>query len=774
MALIVLIAGCSSDSSDITPPPPQEGPPLTSGNVVVNRSSALLTRIGQSQQLTARTADGSGATVNAAVVWSSSAPDQVTVDATGRVLARAIGSAQIFATSGGVRSAPVFVVVAEPQPGALIVNDAQVLSITPPTGLAPGEVPGIGTRYEVRLTGITTPPSPGTVVLGAENATVAGKVVSTRNESGALVVTLALAPLRELLARYDIDFSIDLSAFPGVFDLTSPGSAAANASQAARPRLQSTLPVANFIQPFSALNCDASLAPVLASRTVQLAPTGDLRLDLVETPGHTRRAVVGSYKLEGTVALKLNAGFIISGKCLAQVLIRIPIGGPLALGIMPGVRVGVGVSLGGQIAVTAGELSLTGAFGTQIELGWECGGATADCRALESITPIRELKPKYEVFNPVTGMRVQLSGQVYVLVGLDAVFFTAFTLGVLEARVGPVQSVDLGFEDDQALNPNYASKYDLKLEAVVEPGSGLQALLDFLVGNGHLTFQAKASTVLSESPKGTFTASKPVVGLSGETVELKVDLTNTNYFLIGYNVKRVELWRKKATEETFTHFWTINVSASNQSIFTHTWTPTTDDLGPNEFVAFVQTEFPVPDLEVAENSMQKVVVNCFSAAPRVSAAVVGEANTCSDTWVGTATFVLPGELRVTANVTWRRDPDIPEVDGQVYYIATGSAVVQHLAWEAKGCSVSQSLYDVAPPAESNYLHVDYKNSPTLFSGDGGIAGVSMLSCPPGPPTPYAFSWLWFFGAGEVTQNGTVIAGRTTLGDAVWEWRFARP
>jgi len=716
--------------------------------------------------------DGSGAAVNAGVAWSSSAPAQVSVDATGRVVARAIGSAQIFATSGGVRSSPVFVVVAEPQPGALLVNDAQVLAITPPTGLAPGEVPGVGTRYEVRLTGITPPPSPGTVVLAAENATVAGKVVSTRNESGAMVVTLALVPLDELLARYDINWSIDLSAFPAVLDLTGPGSPNANVSRTIASDPKTSHPDANIIQPFTALSCDASLDAVLASRTVQLAPTIDLRLDFTESNGRTRRALLGSMKMVGTVALKLNAGFKVSGGCLAQVLIRIPIGGPLGLGIMPGVRIGVGVDLEGQLFVTAGELSATGEVGTEVEIGYECGGASATCQGLDRLTPINKDTVKFEVFNPVHGMRVELQGQFYVLVGLDAVLFTFWTIPLVEAKAGPVQSVDLGWEEDQALNPGYASKYDLKLEAVVKPGSGVTRLLDWLFGGRRLNFQAKFSTVLSESPKGTLTVSKPVTSISGGPVDIKVDLTNTDYFLIGYNVVHVELWQKRPMAENFTKVRTFDVTASNQTVFTHSWQPTIDDFGTNKFAAFVYTQFPVPGLEIAANSIREVDVKCFTA-PRVIAATVAEANTCADTWEGMATFDAPGELHIDATVTWTRDPAHPEIDGGVYYVATGQALVRHLDWENQGCSVSQGVYAIGPAVYS-YLFVDYRTPVPVFEGNGAIADLSTLSCPDAPPIAYPFSGLYFQGAGQLTGSGTIIEGTLKLGNGTWQWKFKRP
>ena len=206
--------------------------------VVIDKASVLLPGAGQSAQLTAQILDPQGAPVAGTITWTSSAPDKVSVDAAGQVTAVAIGSAQIFAEAAGLRSAPTLVVVAEPQPGALLVTDAQVVSVGQPLGLPPGTPPGVGTEYEVTLSGVTAP-APGTVLLAAETAPVAGKVVATRQESAGIVVTLALAPLYELFTAYDVALSIDLSAFPAV-DLPEAGAAADagaawNAERRSRP-----------------------------------------------------------------------------------------------------------------------------------------------------------------------------------------------------------------------------------------------------------------------------------------------------------------------------------------------------------------------------------------------------------------------------------------------------------------------------------------------------------------------------------------------------------
>lgn len=777
VTLVLLVAACQSDSSDVVAPPggPPQGPPpgspLTSGTVTVNRSALLLTAVGQSRVLSAQTTNEGGSAVNAAVTWTSSAPDRVSVDETGRVTARAIGSAQIFATSGVVRSAPVFVMVAEPAPGALLVTDAQVVSVGPTVGLAPGEVPGPGTQYEVRLTGIATTPSSGTIVLAAENAAVAGKVVSTRTESGVLVVTLAVTPLYELLVRYDINWKIDLSTLPAAAG-QAPGGASANLSSATG----STSVSPSILKVINAINCDGSLGAVLASRTVNLTPTGSLTLEVNDTQGYTRRALVGQMKLVGTVSFKLNAVAKFSGNCQVKVPISIPIGGLLAVGIMPEVVLGVGVGLEGGILLTAGEFTLTGEQGTEVELGWECGGATPACRSLPGLKTINKLTPKYQVFSPEAGMRVEFAGSLYLFADLNAkLFLGVASANILSAKAGVVQSVDLGFEEDQAIVTSYSSKYDLKAEVVIEPGSFIQKLLQltytgFTVNIG---FQGKASYAISESPKGTLTVSRSRVNLSGATVDMRVDLNNTDYAFIGYNVVRVELWQKRATESQFKVLRAFNVTASNQTIFQHAWQPTTQDIGENEFAVFVYTQFPVPGLEIADNSIKKVEVQCFSA--RTVALTTGAASTCTDTWVGTTRLFVKDQIQVDATVTWQRDPNIPEIDGDVSYVATGTATVTWIDLTNDGCTAADKVFPIKGDfvKDNNTMLVEFAASPVNFFIQGEIALHTTVSCPNMPPFFYPLNMAWIIGFGTVNKDGN-IQGRYGTSDSYYEWSFQRP
>src|SRR6266850_3989749 len=139
-------------------------------SIAITPGALLLSGVGEARVLSAEALDAKGQPVHASLTWSSSAPAQISVDATGKVTARAIGSAQIFAHSSDVRSPPVLVMAAEPKQGALLVADAQVVSVGEPKNLAAGEAPGIGALYEVRLRGLAAPPAAGTIVLAAETA----------------------------------------------------------------------------------------------------------------------------------------------------------------------------------------------------------------------------------------------------------------------------------------------------------------------------------------------------------------------------------------------------------------------------------------------------------------------------------------------------------------------------------------------------------------------------------------------------------------------------
>jgi hypothetical protein len=296
-------------------------------SVVIDRSWVFLPGTGLTAQLGARILDANGAELPGIVTWSSSAPDRVDVSAGGLLTALAVGSAQVFAEVNGVRSAPALVAVAVPVAGALLVTDAQVVAVGPPLGVIQDQPQAAGTQYEVTLQGVAAP-AVGTVVLAAETAAVAGRVVASRQDAAGLIVTLELRPIYELFADYGIDWEIDLSAFPLDEILPAETAAAALAETAAgRVRAHRVTTSAFELEPFRNLECDGSIKPQLISSPLNLAPSIGLTLAVIDQPGHQKRALQGTASLSGTASLKLRAGFSASGKCEAKAQIRIPVTG---------------------------------------------------------------------------------------------------------------------------------------------------------------------------------------------------------------------------------------------------------------------------------------------------------------------------------------------------------------------------------------------------------------------------------------------------------------
>ncbi|HET7424112.1 MAG TPA: Ig-like domain-containing protein [Gemmatimonadales bacterium] len=724
--ITVSSGGVSSDEATVTVTLAGGG---ATNRVVIDKASVLLPGGGESAQLTAQILDPNGSPVSGTITWSSSAPDRVSVDANGRVKGVAIGSAQIVAEGNGLRSLPTLVFVATPQPGALLVTDAQVVTVGPPLGLPPGTPPSVGTEYEVTLTGVT-PPSTGTVVLGAETAPVAGKVVSTRQESSQIVVTLALAPLYELLTEYDIDLHLDLAAYP-VEAVPAQGARSLAAAWNAQHRGQRGAAAARTLdelEPFKAFKCKGEVEVLLGAPPANLSLENNLTLVLKDDPGYSRHALEGSVSFKVTTGLKLTAGGKFSVDCRAQGHVTVPISGPFSLLVAPAVRVGVGAGVESEVLLVQGEITVNGEVGVSPVVGWECGGGTSACRALDTWTAIMKDTVKAQ-FPSEHGKQIKISAQLYAVAGLDLEFFAgALNAEILEARVGPEQAFDLAIEEDQIARTDYASSYDLKLKGVVEPGEALKEAIKRVVNldAAKVSFKAEVATPLSESPKGGLSASKALVR-PGEAADLTVELDqNTiDYVLLGPNVERVDLYRKREDESDFT-FWK-SASAIGSNVYAYRWIPEQADVGRYQFAALVSTKLPGPLLEVTPNSIVDVEVSCFSGtAIRLSAATSG---TCVDSWIGTSTVIVktPGlpsaNITSRANITWALD-QANSGNGITAYTPSGNFTLSFDTPDP-GCTItlSPSTFEIV---------VDPHSPARLSIIDNGItpASYSMLGSQP--------------------------------------------
>jgi hypothetical protein len=748
--------------------------------------------------LKAQLLDPQGAPTTGTVTWTSSAPEKVSVDAAGLVVAKAIGSAQIFATAAGIRSAPTLVFVAQPQSGALLITDAQVVSVGPLLGLAAGEVPGVGTQFEVTLKGVAAP-APGTVVLAAETAPVAGKVITTRQDAGGLVVLLAIVPLYQLFSTYDIALNLDLSALPfeAVPDRAARAarpagsalSASWNAGRRDQPHGPAAAPAFDVLAPFRAFDCDASLKPELTGSAIQLSLENKLTLVLDDRPGYSKHALEGSAALVGNAGLKLKAGFKASGRCDAQVQLKFPIFGWFSLLVMPGVRFGLGAELKGNIKLVQGELGVEGKIGFSPVLGWECGGATPACRGLDDLARKNEFKTKSRIPTNKDPEAI-VSAQFYVLAGLDAVIGGGLAnAGILEARVGPEQSFNMAWEDDQAARTEYAASYDLKLEGVVEPGPALKKAIEKVIDDKgvEVNFAAEFSTPLSESPKGILSLSKALVR-PGAAVDFTVQLTpsTVSYDLLGYNVTGVELYRKREDESEFKQWKSMPMTASNQDRFTYQWVPVEADAGKYEFAAFVNTQIPTPLLEIGPNSIKPLEVQCFSGGAPAPMGSQGPA-ACFDTWAGTATLIAktPGlptaNITSTSTITWTLDPSISG-NGFTYYNATGSFDLAFNTPEP-GCTITLSprtfviVKDSLTPSRLGIIDNGFTPASYGFSGSQLVNFTTTASCPGKPDVVTQFNRyfaMFASGSGPFTAGQASLTGKSDDGAIESTWDFRRP
>ena len=111
----MLTLSCSDSNVEPTPTPPP--PPPVATTVTVAPTSATLTAIGETVQLTAEVRDQNGRVMaGASVAWSSSDSSVATVDASGLATATDNGSATVTATSGAASGTATVSVEIPPNP----------------------------------------------------------------------------------------------------------------------------------------------------------------------------------------------------------------------------------------------------------------------------------------------------------------------------------------------------------------------------------------------------------------------------------------------------------------------------------------------------------------------------------------------------------------------------------------------------------------------------------------------------------------------------------
>ena len=529
---------------------------------------------------------------------------------------------------------------------------------------------------------------------------------------------------------------------------------------------------------------------------IALSLENSLHLVLEDSDVHSKHTLEGSAEIVGSAGLKLKAGFSAKAGCKAQGQVKMPVLGWFSLLVMPAVRFGLGVEVDGEITVVQGELSIEGRVGIAPVLGWECGGAVPECRGLNSLSFTDKLKTTSRIPTD-KDMRAKVSAHFFVVAGLDAAFFGGLAnAGLVEARIGPKQSFDMGFQNDQAARPDYASSYDLKLEGIVEPGPALAKGIEKVIGSDSTTVKLKAEFTkdISESPKGALSVSTGRVR-PGAPVDFTVDLapaSSLEYWQLGYNVTGLQLWRRREGDADFTFWKAMDQDATNHARYR--WVPEEADAGKYEVAAFVNTQIGVPWLEVTPNSVREVEVSCFSAAALgatktrpAGAKSAPQATVCADTWAGTSTYIAktPGlpSANITAVATVDFVVDPSQSQGKtIVYKANGGSFTLTIN-QPGDCTIRLSpnifpiVFDPMNPARLIIFDDGFNPQSYGIGGAQFVNTTSTVSCPGKSDTVSELRGLlvnYVYGTGPYTPGQTTLAGSTDDAATTSTWNFSRP
>jgi hypothetical protein len=770
--------------------------------VTVDPAWVFFSAQGQTFQLTAQVLDADLNPIAGEVTWHSTAPDRVSVSQTGKLLAEAVGSAQIYAEAGGIQSSATLVAVAIPVNGAMLVYDDQVVQIGEPLPTLPDEPDW----YEVTLRNVSAPPI-GTIVLAAETAPIAGRLLDYRAVAEGIMFTLEIVSLNQLFEDYYIDWSIDISDY--ALEEAPPSPAEAWSLQKANS-VNSLMPRAAAAEKkfLNILECEDSVKSDLINPSASISVEYPLRLNVMDVPPNgSIHTVEGGLEINGSVSLTLGPNFEASGSCEAKGEINLPIFGWASVLVIPIVQVGGGADLSGSVKVEPGEIGATGKFGFSTAFGWACGGEEPGCRGMSTPPALVNNLESKSKFSSKEGARVNVSGHLYGLIRLDLKIFAGLLYqgNILKAKFGPKQSFDLAFERDQSDDPDYASTYDLTLEGGIYPGESILKALERLTNGASeiIDFGIPLKMDLSTSPKGVAQVSANHAYI-GKPIDMtvQIDPSTKEYKLIGYNIDSIEIYRRRWNEMYFAYFDTIPVTASVQDIFQYSWTPTGEDAGDQEFAFFVNTKLPTPFLEISEDSVKKVNVSCFAVddslminesngrvegIPTIRAAtssnnISASLSTCADTWVGWASSIDSIHI-ADVDVVWIRDSE--PLPGLARYRPEGVAKVKFPYYEAQGCSVSPNTFSItANDSNVSYLMVDYRESPIVYAGHGWVMDQNMaaytatLYCPPpDEPTEIYVLFEWFAAPdGFVSSDGVILEDQydSPYSDQSWGWHFVRP
>jgi len=681
LLVVTFLIGC-------TAPPP----PLVPTRIEISPTGVLLTAGDLTRQLTAVVFDQFDHTLDAPVVWTSSAPATISVSTGGLVEAHvAVASSVITATAGGAK-ATVLALAAQPVEGAVVVTDGNIVG--EPRALGTAAEFGVGYQYEITIVGIAAPPI-GAVLLTNGGKPVAGKVVAVAAD----VVTLEMVPIDEVFAQLDIDASIDLANAPFI---TPQGLEAAFVSERLpdgsirlRQRPGTTLTSPGSLAPqgtfgAGAFQCKTQLSAVqvtLAQSSLTFEP--NLSYDIVWNDTQHKIVLNGSPKVTLEVTPVLNAA--IDGTITCKLTFReihVPVPGPLGLLIAAVVPLGAGFEIGGKLPLAQVGVKFESVVGAVVQLGFDCN---PDCVPVQSLSSLLSGNATPLLATALTGLKVELSAYAFLFANLEggARFSSILRVEAIESAAGLRLDAKLASENTQAYDDAYASEYELLFEASIAAGSDFQRFLNLIrVTVAKLELKVKQS--IATSPRGTVAADRADFSVGDDvTFTVSLDPATLTFPVIGHNVASVRIYRKTASSLILAN----QVSApAGQTELIIPWVATIDGVVEGNFVAFVETNlFSTPRLELgtATAGEPRTATLTYTRVDEGENSQVSGPSTISmkTNWTYGATY----QLKLVSETSTRKEFEI--VSGNAYINGTDDYVEDTLNGGAGDCTYDEHIED---------------------------------------------------------------------------------
>lgn len=632
------LAGCGGESGS-SPPTQPTGATAAPARIEVD-SKGLILAPGATAPLSAHVFDGDGQPMpGAAVQWTSSG-SAVAVDASGLVTAGAtIASAQVTAHVGVLRSAPVTALVATLVAGTRVVADVDVLADPQPLDDAQGGL--TGSRYRTTLAGIA--PDVGQMLISGGGKAIAGRVVSTAPAAQGNDVVFESVGLADLFDQLSLHETYDGRSLATTFPTVQPDASVVNADGSTTYTFTQALPdttvdaVASTASTRSArrhaldgaptnrkfklgpFSCDTDVKEKLVFSASQLVTTlnVDLRditaqIDIDHGFGGMQVTSNGFTDLSTEGPIRIGAKLTGNVGCTNLLFERaIPVPPPVAVVMFPSINAGAKLALNGAFTINSFEIELKGHFRQPFTAGFELGpdGTFTNLSALDEDNSEFTIHGNLRSSSLDSPYRVEASAgaRLYVEAALTNIPFYIYRklnddypyLSMLEGTVGVEPQIRLGSIADQVNDPAFSNTYQMNFKARMALGSDATSALGWLgklLKLGQMVAPELSYTkTLFSPPKGTGRSSLTTFA-AGDKVHFLVDLTADSVdpqflgtSLIGYNVSRVEIWRKDGNGGAGRV--ASADAAAGQTAFDLAWTADKTDKTKGAYVAVVVPVF---------------------------------------------------------------------------------------------------------------------------------------------------------------------------------------